>query len=222
MNKVSRQLIQRTLILPPIIWLLLLLPAGTYDFWEVYVYFALVVIFGLFAYFYLLKHNRQLLERRVNTGEKIAVQKVAVGIISAAMAAVYLIVGFDKRFAWSDIPIWAEVLGFVLFISGYYLTFLVLQTNSFATRTVEFAEGQKLVDTGVYGRVRHPMYTGFLIAFLGTAPALGSWWALTPIIAMVIGFSIRIHNEEAFLNKQLVGYREYCHRVRWRLIPGIW
>jgi len=218
----NSQLILRLLRMPIVICLVILLPAGTFNFWQVYVYFGVVILFACCAHVYLSTYNPELLARRLQEKEKEAVQKIAILIISTAMLFTYLLAGFDKRFGWSEVSMGSQLAGFFLILVAYYLIFRVLKINSFAARTIEIQDRQKVVDSGPYALVRHPMYSGFMVFYLGTPLALASWWAMAPIFLMLVGFSIRISNEEAVLRAQLDGYLAYCQRTRWRLLPGVW
>jgi len=136
--------------------------------------------------------------------------------------SIAVILALDKRFGWSHVPLYIVILGAILLIIGYYLVFLVFKVNSFASITVELATDQKVISTGPYGVVRHPMYLGALIALVGTPLSLGSWWGLIILILYVPGIIWRLLGEEKFLSKNLQGYDEYRQKVRYRLIPLLW
>lgn len=208
--------------LPIVIWLLILLPAGTRDFWQVYVYFGLVMVVALGGIFYFLKHDPELLERRLKTKEKESEQKIIMAIMGISVLAIYMIPGFDKRFGWSDIPTWLVLIGDALAVCGYLSMLYVSKVNSFAGRTIEVVQNQQLIDTGPYAHVRHPMYAGGMLMYLGTPLALGSWWAFAAVAIVPVCLAARILNEEKVLKQALEGYTEYCSKLRWRLIPGIW
>jgi protein-S-isoprenylcysteine O-methyltransferase Ste14 len=174
---------------------------------------------------YLWKRDPALLERRTKVravdekekGEKI-VQIIAV--LGSILIAV--IPALDYHFGWSHVPLYIVILGAILLIIGYYLVFLVFKVNSFASTTIEVATDQKVISTGPYGEVRHPMYLGAIIALFGTPLSLGSWWGLLILIPTVLGIFVRLLDEEKFLSKNLQGYDEYRQKVRYRLIPLLW
>ena len=222
MNSLLARILLRLAFLPLVVWLVILLPAGTNDFWQVYVFFGLLLIVMLAGTVYFLKHDPELLERRLKTREKEQEQKLIMLIMGLSVVAIYVIPGFDKRFGWSDIPVWLVLVGDGVALAGYLFMMYIFKVNSFAARTIEVEQNQTVIDTGPYGRVRHPMYTGALLMYLGTPIALGSWWAF--IAAGIVPFCLlaRILNEEAVLRRDLDGYGDYCQRVKWRLLPGVY
>ncbi|HET7097682.1 MAG TPA: isoprenylcysteine carboxylmethyltransferase family protein [Casimicrobiaceae bacterium] len=205
--------------------LLLFVPAGTVDYWQGWVY--LLIFFGASAIttLYLLKHDRALLERRMSggpTAEKRSTQKIIMTATSIGFIALLVVPGLDHRFAGSDVPIAVVAAGDALVAIGFWLIFIVYRENTFTSATIEVAENQRVVSTGPYSIVRHPMYASASLYLLGTPLALGSYWGLVPI-AVVIPFLVwRLFDEERFLVKNLPGYAEYRKRVRHRLIPFIW
>ncbi len=222
MNPIAIQIIKRIFALPILIWLILLLPAGTLDYWEVYAYFGMVLIMMIIAMMYFLKHDPDLLKRRLEHKETESEQKLAVVLLGLSILAIYIVSGLDERFEMSVISLWMQVVGFVLVAVGYIFVNLVMKANSFAARTVKVEQSQQLVDTGLYGIVRHPMYSGVIIMYFGTPIALGSWWGLLPLLLFLVGLQIRMNNEEEVLERELEGYGDYKQRLRWRVIPGIW
>lgn len=222
MNSLLLRILLRVLCIPIFVWLFFILPAGTYDFWQVYIYFGIIIIPMLLATFYFLKKDPEVLERRLNTSESENEQKFIMAILGISVVAMYLIPGFDKRFGWSEIPFSMSLFADVFVLFGYLFMLYVTRINSFASRVIEVDVEQTVIDTGPYSRVRHPMYVGGLLMYLGTPAALGSWWAYLPASLIPILIAFRILNEEQLLRRDLAGYVEYCQRVRWRLIPGIW
>jgi len=222
MNPIAIQIIKRIFALPILIWLILLLPAGTLDYWEVYAYFGMVLIMMIIAMMYFLKHDPDLLKRRLEHKETESEQKLAVVLLGLSILAIYIVSGLDERFEMSVISLWMQVVGFVLVAVGYIFVNLAMKANSFAARTVKVEQSQQLVDTGLYGIVRHPMYSGVIIMYFGTPIALGSWWGLLPLLLFLVGLQIRMNNEEEVLERELEGYGDYKQRLRWRVIPGIW
>ena len=133
-----------------------------------------------------------------------------------------IIPAFDRRLAWSRVPLYIEVIGDVLLAIGFFIVFLVYRENTFASATIELAPGQKVISTGLYALVRHPMYMGALFLFIGIPLSLGSWWGLFVFFLIMPALIWRIFNEEKFLTRNLPGYLEYQKKVRCRLIPLVW
>jgi len=202
--------------------LILFVPAGTLDYWEAWVYCAVLLVPFLFVLTYLLRKDPELLVRRLRLNERESAQKRIIRASSLIFFTGFLIPGLDHRYSWSDIPVDAVLAADVLVILGYALVFLVFKENPFASRVVEVEQGQSVISTGPYALVRHPMYLGTIIMWLATPLALGSFWALPVFLIMPIILVYRIMNEEEVLLRELPGYREYTHKVKYRLIPGIW
>jgi protein-S-isoprenylcysteine O-methyltransferase Ste14 len=198
------------------------MPAGTFGYWEAWLYMAVVFIPMLFVLFYFIVKDPALLERRMMLSEKEAAQKKIVGWSAAVYLIGFLTPGFDHRFRWSDVPAEAVVAADALVFAGYLLFFLVLKENSYASRVVKVEAGQKVISSGPYSIVRHPMYLATAVMFLATPIALGSYWALPPFLLLPPFLVLRIRNEEKLLEKELPGYLEYTHKVRYRLIPYLW
>ncbi len=201
---------------------MLLLPAGTAAYWEAWVYMALLLVPMTLVLAYLLWTDPELLERRMRTKEKDAKQSLIIKLGSICYVLTFLLPGFDRRFGWSHVPDAAVVVADVLVLLGYGLFILVLRENSYASRVVEVEQGQRVVTTGPYAIVRHPMYLAVLAMFLSTPVALGSWWALIPALSLVAVLAARIRNEEQLLARELKGYKDYARTTRYRLIPGVW
>lgn len=206
----------------PIIGLLFFWPAGTFDYWQAWLW--LVILFlplmGMFAY--LIKRDPALLERRVRTGETRPEQKRIIAISSIYLIFIFALPGLDKRFGWSSVPTWIVLLADALVLAAFLLNFLVIRVNSYASRVVEVQEGQQVITTGPYALVRHPMYTSIILIMLATPIALGSWWGVLPNIPFIFLLAARAKNEEELLVNELAGYREYMQKTRYRLFPGIW
>jgi protein-S-isoprenylcysteine O-methyltransferase Ste14 len=171
---------------------------------------------------YLLRNDRALLERRLRTKEKAGKQKAIILLAVFLILPSYIIPGLDVRFGWSQVPAWLSVVALVLFVVGYAIFFLVIRENSYASRVVEVEEGQKVISSGPYGVVRHPMYIGVMLIYLCAPLALGSYWALIPGSLMLVVIVTRLLNEEEILAKELPGYMDYMEKVKYRLIPGVW
>jgi protein-S-isoprenylcysteine O-methyltransferase Ste14 len=154
--------------------------------------------------------------------EKEKTQKIIQAFAFLGFALILIIPALDHRFGWSNIPLCIVILGDILVAIGFYLVFLVFKENTFASATIEIATDQKVITTGPYSMVRHPMYSGALIMLFGTPLALGSWWGLLVLIPFILIIILRLLDEEKFLSKNLPGYNEYCQKVRYRLIPLLW
>jgi len=222
MNILIRRIIVRFSLLPIFLGLLTLVPAGTFNYWQVYAYIAVLVIPMLFVLFYFLKIDPQFLERRTRTKEKERQQVMIQVAFSLVFLSGFIISGLDRRFGWSDIPIQAIILADVIILLGYLIIFFVFKQNSYASRIVEVNEHQKVVSTGLYAIVRHPMYVGVLVMFIPTPIALGSYLGLVPMATIPLAIVMRIINEEKVLCRDLPGYKEYCQKTKYRLLPFIW
>ncbi|HIF74499.1 MAG TPA: isoprenylcysteine carboxylmethyltransferase family protein [Porticoccaceae bacterium] len=222
MNPLLTRVILGLAFLPVVIWLLILLPAGTNNFWQVYLYFSLLLILVLLGFVYFIQHDPALIERRLNIREKESKQKWLVLVMGISVITIYMISGFDKRFNWSDIPVWLVLLADLISLCGYMLILLVFKENSFAGRIIKVETDQLVVATGPYAHVRHPMYSGAILMYVTTPIALGSWWGLLPVIIISIALMVRSIMEEEVLQRDLVGYSDYSQQVKWRLIPAIW
>jgi len=200
------------------------IPAGTVNYWQGWLYVATWIIVGSAYSAYVAKHDPALLKRRTEAGvsyEKEHAQKIIILFLYVAFVLLVTLPPLDFRFGWSRVPWYASVLGDVLIAVSFYIFFLVSKVNTYAAANVRVEEGQKVVSTGVYGIVRHPMYSGALFLLVGTPIALGSWWSLLLVPLFVPILYFRITNEEKVLKRDLQGYEEYTHKVRYRLIPGI-
>jgi protein-S-isoprenylcysteine O-methyltransferase Ste14 len=202
--------------------LMFFLPAGTPDYWQAWTYIA--VLFGSAALLiiYFMKHDPELLERRMRTREREATQRRVVSIGTPLFLLSFLVPGFDRRYGWSAVPDWLAIASDVVILVGYLLFVRVLMENRYASRVVEVEQGQRVVTTGPYAVVRHPMYVAAILIFLFSPLALGSFWGLLATLIYPLVIVVRIRNEEELLMKNLEGYREYMSTVRYRLIPGVW
>lgn len=221
-KSLKKQMIIRFSMLPLFIGLTILLPAGTIRYWQVYAYFGALILPVIFTLNYFLKHNPEFLIRRSRMKEKELTQKLLVSLSSLVYLAGFIIPGLDKRYSWSSVPLFLIILADIFILLSYVFIFFVFKENSYASRVIEEEEGQKVISTGPYSHVRHPMYLGVLVMFIMTPIALDSWWGLIPWSSIPLILIIRILNEEKVLKEQLPGYKEYCKKVRFRLIPGIW
>jgi protein-S-isoprenylcysteine O-methyltransferase Ste14 len=199
--------------------------AGTVRYWQAWVYLAAFFGAAVAVTLYLAKHDPALLERRLSAGpsaEKEQSQKIIMTIASVGFIALLVIPALDHRFAWSSVPLYVVVVGDILTLASFYIIFLVYRENTFTSATIEVAADQRVISTGPYAVVRHPMYAGSLPLLVGTPLALGSYWGLLALAAMMPALIWRLFDEERFLSQNLAGYAEYCVMVRWRLIPRVW
>jgi len=217
-----RKIIIRFSFVPLFIGICTLLPAGTFDYWQVYLYFSVVVIPMIFVLFYFLKKDPRFLERRMRGTEKEREQKLIQLINLAILMAAFIVPGLDRRYGWSAVPVEGIIITDAVILVGYLIIFLVFRENSYASRIVEVDQEQKVITTGLYSIVRHPMYLGVLIMYLPTPLALGSYYGLIPMAFLPAALVFRILNEEKVLRENLDGYEEYCRKTRYRLIPFIW
>jgi protein-S-isoprenylcysteine O-methyltransferase Ste14 len=204
--------------------LLLFLAAGTAHYWQAWGYLAVFFGASLLITLYLMKSDPALLARRLTggpTAEKEKSQKVTMLFASIGFIALLVVPALGRRFMWSAVPLPMVIAGDILTALGFYIIFLVYKQNTFAAATIKVTDDQRVISTGLYAVVRHPMYAGALLYLLGTPFALGSYWGLLALAAMMPFLLWRLFDEERFLSKNLPGYAEYCARVRWRLIPGI-
>ena len=205
-----------------IIGLLLFLPAGSWHYWHAWLLITLLFIPMMCMGIWLLLSSPELLSKRLNNKEKEQTQKHVVALSGLMFIGGFLLCGFDYRFAWSQVPMWVVATASVFFLIGYILYAEVLRENAYLSRTIEVQDDQQLIDTGLYGIVRHPMYTATLLMFLSMPLILGSWWALALFAIYPLLIIKRIRNEEQVLASGLKGYADYQQRVRWRLIPWVW
>lgn len=201
---------------------LLFLPAGSLDYG--YGWLLLGVLFGpmLVAGFAMLFRSPDFLAKRLDAKEKQAAQKGVLALSGLMFIGGFIVAGLDYRFGWSDMPTAVVVTAVVLFLLAYGLYAEVMRENAYLSRTIQVQEGQKVVDTGLYGLVRHPMYMATLLLFLMIPLILGSWYALILFMAYPAIIIIRLKDEEALLAKELPGYAQYMQKVKYRLIPFVW
>jgi protein-S-isoprenylcysteine O-methyltransferase Ste14 len=198
------------------------LPAGSLDYG--YGWLLLGVLFGpmLVAGFVMLFRSPDFLAKRLDAKEKQAAQKGVLALSGLMFIGGFIVAGLDYRFGWSDMPTAVVVTAVVLFLLAYGLYAEVMRENAYLSRTIQVQEGQKVVDTGLYGLVRHPMYMATLLLFLMIPLILGSWYALILFMAYPAIIIIRLKDEEALLAKELPGYAQYMQKVKHRLIPFVW
>jgi len=216
----------RTFVLGALILgLILFLPAWTFNYWQawlfIFVFLACVTGIGL----YLSINDPVLLERRKKVGpaaEQSPVQKIIMSIALVGILALLVICALDHRFSWTRVPTWLSLLGDGLIALGLYLNLLVFKENSFGGSSIETVAEQKVIATGPYARIRHPMYLGVLVMMIGVPLALASYWGLAVLALISPGMIWRILDEEKLLVQQLPGYVAYMQKVRFRLVPYLW
>jgi protein-S-isoprenylcysteine O-methyltransferase Ste14 len=206
----------------PVLIALLFLPAGTFAYWPAWVYLLIILVPMSFVLIYLLRNDPELLERRMRTRERQAAQKWVVGLSLVYFLVVFTLPGLDYRNNWSNVPAAVIIAADVIVLLGYGLIFLVFRENSYASRTVQVDKDQKVIRTGVYSLVRHPMYLGVAVMYIFSPLALGSYWAMLPALLIIPILVARIRDEENVLARELKGYPEYMQQTRYHLVPGIW
>jgi protein-S-isoprenylcysteine O-methyltransferase Ste14 len=204
---------------------LLFAAAGTFDYWQAWTFLAVYFIASLAITLYLMKEDPALLTRRMSGGpfaEKEPAQRIIMCFASIGFIGLLVLPGIDRRFAWSEMPIYAAIAGDLLVVLGWLGIFLVFRENSFSSATIELAADQRVISSGPYALVRHPMYASALVMLLGIPIALGSWWGVLIIAAIIPALVWRLLDEERFLANNLQGYTAYQGRVRHRLVPLVW
>ena len=208
-----------------LIMLAMFWPAGTFDYWQAWVFLGVFVVLAVIYTIYMGVTNPAALRRRMNAGpshETRPLQKVVSTGVGLTFFALLVAAGFDHRFDWSTVPTPLVFVGNVLVVIGLGIAMLVVVQNSYAAANITVEADQPVVSTGLYGLVRHPMYFGSLIMMVGTSLALGSYWGLVMVAVMATLFAIRIVDEEKALTDGLSGYREYTRKVHSRLVPHVW
>jgi protein-S-isoprenylcysteine O-methyltransferase Ste14 len=205
-----------------LVGLLIFLPAGTLQY--TYGWLLVTVLFGpmLIAGFVMLFKSPDLLAKRLDAKEKQAAQKGVVALSGLMFIAGFVVAGLDFRFGWSNMPSWVVITASVLFLLAYALYAEVMRENAYLSRTIKVEEGQTVVDTGLYGIVRHPMYAVTILLFLMIPLVLGSWYALIAFAVYPAIIVVRLKDEEELLTRELSGYAEYKKKVKYRIIPFIW
>jgi protein-S-isoprenylcysteine O-methyltransferase Ste14 len=208
-----------------VLGLVVFMAAGTWRYPQGWIFLLVFSGSSLAVTLYLMRRDPKLLERRVRAGaaaEERPRQKLIQLAASGAFLAVVALPALDHRFSWSHVPAPLVAVGDLLMAAGFLIVFLVFRENSYASAVVEVGADQKVIDTGPYARVRHPMYAGALVLLLGVPLALGSFWGLLAVVPFPFVLVSRLRDEEALLAQQLPGYAAYCRRVRYRLIPFVW
>ena len=205
-----------------LIALLLFVPAGTLGYWYGWLFLVILFVPMLIAGVVLMLRAPELLKKRLSAKEEQTEQKAVLALSGVMFLAAFIVAGLNYRFDWLVLPKWAAVAAAILFLGGYAMYAQVLRENAWLSRTVEVQEGQKVVDTGLYGAVRHPMYASTLLMFLSMGFVLGAPISFLILLLYVPVIAKRIKNEEAVLTEGLPGYAAYCEKVKYKVIPYIW
>jgi protein-S-isoprenylcysteine O-methyltransferase Ste14 len=203
--------------------LALFVSAGTINYWQAWVYLIVGAVSSVPLMLYITK-DPILLENRTKAGptaEQRPLQKIIVACLAIPYIAAFIVPGLDYRFGWSSVPLWLCMLGDLSIIVAMWIAYRVFKENSYGSATVQITQDQRVISTGPYAIVRNPMYSSAVVYFVGMSLALGSYWGLVPAALMILGFVWRLFDEEKFLAQNLPGYTDYCTKVRWHLIPGI-
>jgi protein-S-isoprenylcysteine O-methyltransferase Ste14 len=204
---------------------LLFAPAGTFDYWQAWLFIGVFVVASALPTVCLTVQNPAALERRMRggpTAETRGAQKIASSFTLLSFPAAMVVSALDHRFGWSEVPTALSLLGALVVAVGITITFVVIIQNGYAAANITVESGQTVVSTGLYGLVRHPMYVGILIILAGTPLALGSYWGLLVLIPATFTFAFRITDEEKLLKEELDGYVPYTRDVHYRLMPFVW
>lgn len=205
-----------------LVGLLLFWPAGTLDYPGAWLFVSLLFGPMLIAGFVMLFKSPDFLKKRLDVKEKRSAQQGVIKLAGLIFIAGFVVAGLDFRFGWSHVSMPVTVVASVLFLLSYALYAEVMRENAYLSRTIKVEEGQKVVDTGLYGIVRHPMYMATLLLFMSMPVILGSWYALIPFAFYPVIIVIRLKDEEELLSRELPGYAQYQQKVKYRLIPFIW
>jgi protein-S-isoprenylcysteine O-methyltransferase Ste14 len=225
MNNLNARAWTALAVLSAAMGLLLFVPAGSVRYWHAWVYLAIFTGASALVTLDLMRRDTALLERRLRGGplaEKRPAQKRIMVFTLFGFLALLVVPALDYRFGWSAVPLASVIAGNALVAIGFFVIFLVYRENSFTAATIQLAEGQKVISTGPYAIVRHPMYAGGTLYLIGTPLALGSYWGLAAVAAMLPILIWRLLDEERFLAADLPGYPQYQRQVRYRLVPFVW
>lgn len=201
---------------------LLFIPAGSFAYWQAWLFLGILFIPMFVAGLIMMAKNPELLRKRLNAKEEESEQKLVLALSGLMFITAFVVAGLNYRFGWLPLPVWVPIVGAVLFLLAYVLYAEVLRENTYLSRTIEVQEGQKVIDTGLYGIVRHPMYMSTLLLFLAMPVVLGSLISLAIMLLYIPIIALRMRNEEKVLEEGLEGYRQYKTRVKHKVIPFIW
>jgi len=221
-NKLLLKVLIRFLFAFIFIGVLIFIPAGTMKFLNGWLFIGGILLPMTFTLIYFYYKDPELLEKRINMKEREDAQKKYLKLSLILFVVAYIIPGLDFRFHWSDVPMWLVLVALVIMICGYIMFIVVMMQNRYASRVIEIQHEQKLIDTGLYSVVRHPMYLAATILYVASTLVLGSYYALIPMLLVPFLLALRINNEEKVLLKGLPGYEAYIKKVKYRMIPLIW
>lgn len=205
--------------------LALFIPAGSLAYWQGWVFLAVFGVCVILITLYLFRYDQGLLGRRVQAGpvaEPDPAQKIIQSLAAVCFILLFIVPGLDYRFHWSSVPVAVVALSDLMVAAGLFFVFLVFRENSYTSAVIEVAAEQKVVTTGPYAIVRHPMYAGALVLLIFTSPALGSWYGIPAAVLLILVIAARLLGEEKLLKTSLTGYDAYCQKVRYHLIPFVW
>ena len=225
MSNLNTKVWSRSIVFAIVLALLLFVPAGTIEYWQAWVYLVVFFASSVAVTIYLMNKDPALLMRRMKAGptaEREKTQKIIMFFAMVSFVTIFLVSALDYRFMWSPVPLAVVIGGDIVVALGFFITFLVVKENTFASATIEITKDQSVISTGPYAIVRHPMYSGGLLIGLGTPLALGSLWGFLTFIPTSIWIVWRLLDEEKFLAKNLAGYDEYRAKIRYRLVPHVW
>ena len=201
---------------------LIFLPAGSFAYWQGWLLMGILFVPMFIAGLVMMKKSPELLRKRLNVKEEEKEQKTVILLSGIMFLAAFIVAGLNFRFGWIVLPDWISYTGVAIFLAAYALYAEVLRENAYLSRTVEVQQDQKVIDTGLYGVVRHPMYMSTLLLFLSMPLVLGSVISFVITLAYIPIIAKRIENEEKVLEDGLPGYAEYKNRVKWKVVPFIW
>ena len=205
-----------------LVGLLLFLPAGTFAFWQAWLFIGILFVPMLIAGFVMMFRSPELLRKRLNAKEEQKEQKAVVALSGIMFLAAFVIAGLNFRFKWLVMPNWTVIIGTVVFLLAYAMYAEVLRENAYLSRTIEVQEDQKVIDTGLYGIVRHPMYSATLFLFISMGFVLASPISVAILLLYIPIIAKRMKNEEKILEEGLEGYTDYKKRVKYKVIPFVW
>jgi protein-S-isoprenylcysteine O-methyltransferase Ste14 len=213
------------LFLLGILALALFWPAGTFNFWQAWLYLAVFAACVILITGYLIAYDRSLLQSRLSVGpvaETQRSQQIIQGLASLFFIGLYVVPGLDRRFGWSHVPPLVSLLSDGMVVVSLFVVFLVFRANTYTSAIIEVTGAQRVITSGPYSVVRHPMYSGAMLLLLFTPLALGSWVGLPFALPVILVITARLLSEEKFLHAELEGYEEYQRKVRYHLIPFLW
>ena len=221
-KKLFAQAISKYLLGVILVGTILFLPAWSFSYWNAWLFMGILFVPMFIAGIVMLGKNPELLQKRLDAKEKEAEQKSVVASSGLMFLASFIVAGLDWRFGWTNMPNWMVWAATGLFLLSYVLYAEVLRENTYLSRTIEVQENQKVIDTGLYGIIRHPMYMATMVLFLSMPLVLGSLYSFIIMLAYIPIIAKCIRNEEKVLEESLPGYKEYKQKVKYKVIPFIW